>query len=110
MTAAAEWGRLLADVDEWQRGALAAWVQSGDYIADGGGDLPSLPDFEERYAGGWDSFREYAENLADEIGLLAGVADELTAYFDWSAWTHDLAYDYTIRPASSSGVYVFRCL
>ena len=25
---AAEWGALLADVDEWQRDALAAWVAS----------------------------------------------------------------------------------
>lgn len=107
---AAEWGRLLADVDEWQRDALAAWVASGDYVAEGRGDLPSLPDFEERYAGEWASFREYAENLADDIGLLSGVADEIAAYFDWSAWTRDLAYDYTTHPAPGGGVFVFRSL
>jgi antirestriction protein len=107
---AGEWGRVLGDVDDWQRDALLAWVRSGDYIAEGTGSLPSLPDFEERYAGEWDSFREYAENLADDIGLLSGVPDELAAYFDWSAWTRDLAYDYTTEPAPGGGVYVFRCL
>lgn len=107
---AAEWGALLAEVDEWQREALAAWVASGDYIAEGHGDLPSLPDFEERYAGEWDSFRDYAESLADDIGLLQDVSDTLAAYFDWAAWTRDLAYDYTTHPAPGGGVFVFRSL
>lgn len=107
---AAEWGRLLAEVDEHQRDALAAWVASGDYIVEGRGDLPSLPDFEERYAGEWSTFAEYAENLADDIGLLQGVADEVAAYFNWSAWTRDLAYDYAIQDAPGGGVYVFRSL
>ena len=96
---AQEWAEVLDAVDEWQRDALLAWVRSGDYVAEGRGDLPSLPDFEERYAGEWDSFREYAENLADDIGMLADVPDELAAYFDWDAWTRDLAYDYTTEPA-----------
>jgi antirestriction protein len=109
-TEAGEWGPLLAEVDEWQRDALAAWVASGDYTAEGPGDLPSLPDFEERYAGEWGSFRDYAENLADDIGLLQDVPHEIAAYFDWSAWTRDLAYDYTTHPAPGGGVFVFRSL
>ncbi|MGN6129278.1 MAG: antirestriction protein ArdA, partial [Nocardioidaceae bacterium] len=87
---AAEWGALLTEVDEWQRDALAAWVASGDYVAEGRGDLPSLPDFEERYAGEWDSFRDSAESLDDDIGLLQDVPDTLAAYFDWAAWTREL--------------------
>jgi antirestriction protein len=107
---AGEWGAVLAEVDEWQRDALAAWVASGDYVAEGRGDLPSLPDFEERYAGEWDSFRDYAENLADDIGLLQDVPDTLTAYFNWDVWIRDLAYDYTTHPAPGGGVFVFRSL
>lgn len=107
---AAEWGRLLADVDDWQRDALRAWIRSGDYIAEGTGDLPSLPDFEERYAGEWDSFRDYAENLADDIGLLADAPELIANYFDWDAWTRDLAYDFTTERAPGGGVYVFRSL
>ena len=107
---AAEWGRLMDEVDEWQRGALVAWVRSGDYIAEGRGDLPSLSDFEERYAGEWGTFREYAESLADDIGLLSDAPETLATYFDWDAWTRDLAYDYTTEPAPNGGVYVFRSL
>lgn len=107
---AAEWGRLLVEVDEWQRDALIAWVRSGDYVAEGQTDLPSLSDFEERYAGEWNSFREYAENLADEIGLMAGVPDEIAGYFNWDAWTRDVAFDYTTCSASGGGVHVFRSL
>lgn len=109
-TEAAEWGNLLADVHDWQRDALLAWVRSGDYTAIGRGDLPSLPDFDDRYAGHWDSFRDYAESLADDIGLLTEVPETLAAYFDWAAWTRDLAYDYTTTPAADGGVYVFRSL
>lgn len=107
---AQEWAEHLEQVDEWHRAALAAWVASGDYIAEGAGDLPSLPDFEERYAGEWASFREYAEHLADDIGLLSDVADEIAAYFDWEAWTRDLSFDYTTEPAPGGGVFVFRSL
>lgn len=107
---AQEWAEALAEVDEWQRPALLAWVASGDYIAEGRGSLPSLPDFEERYAGEYDTFRDYAENLADDIGLLAEVPDEIAAYFDWSAWTRDLAFDYTTEAAPGGGVFVFRSL
>lgn len=59
MTAAA-WGRCLAEVDEHLRPALIAWIESGDYVTEGTGDLPSLSDFEERYQGNWDSFDDYA--------------------------------------------------
>ena len=107
---ATEWGELLSDVDDWQREALAAWVASGDYVAQGHGDLPSLPDFEEHYAGEWPSFRDYAENFADEIGLLNGVPNALSTYFDWPAWTRDLAYDFVMVPSGTGGVYVFRSL
>lgn len=110
LSEAAEWGQLLDEVYEWQRDALIAWVRSDDYITDGTGELPSLPDFEDAYAGEWDSFREYAESLADDIGLMANVdSDNLLArYFDWEAWTRDLAMEHTTEPAPNGGVYVFR--
>lgn len=109
-TEAAEWGRMLAEVDEWQRDALLAWVRSGDYVMEGMGPMPSLPDFEEQYAGEWASFREYADSLADDLGMLVGIPDEVARYFDWDLWTRDLAYDYTTEPAPGGGVFVFRSL
>lgn len=107
---AAEWGRVVEQVDEHLRPALIAWVRSGDYVAEGTGDLPSVSDFEERFAGEWGSFREYAENLAEEIGLLRDVAEEVVRYFNWKSWTRDLAFDYTVEDAPGSGVFVFRSL
>ena len=107
---AAEWGRLLDDVDDWQRDALLAWVRSGDYIAAGTGNLPSLPDFEERFAGEWNSFRDFAEELADATGMLAEIPEWALPYFDMGKFAHDLAFDHSTEPAPGGGVYVFRSL
>ena len=106
---AAEWGRVFDEVDEhWP--ALCAWVESGDYVAEGTGDLPSVSDFEERYCGEWESFEDYAENLAGDIGLLTDVPEEIARYFDWDAWTRDLAFDYATHDSPDGGVFVFRNL
>ncbi|ALN15764.1 antirestriction protein ArdA [Acidipropionibacterium acidipropionici] len=107
---AASWGRCLAEVDEHLRPALCAWIRSGDYVAEGNSDLPSIGDFEERYCGEWDSFREYAESPVDDVGLLDGVPEEIANYFDWTSWTRDLAMDYSTYPNPDGGVYVFRDL
>lgn len=104
---ASEWAQAILAVPEHARAALGAWVESGDYIIEGLGDIPSVSDFEERYAGCWDSFREYAENLAEDIGLLDGAPEEVARYFDWTAWTRDLAMDFTTA-RTDGGVYVFR--
>ncbi len=104
---AAAWGRCLAEVDEHLRPALCAWVESGDYIAEENTDLPSISDFEECYQGAWDTFGEYAEQLADDIGLLADVPEEIARYFDWQAWSRDLAFDYSTYDDPEGGVFVF---
>lgn len=109
---AAHWGRRLAEVEEHLRPALRSWVESGSYVAEGRGDLPVISDFLERFAGHWDSFREYAEQLADDTGLTNGWPEEAVRYFHWDAWIRDLAYDYTVSHAGPPdyGVYVFRNL
>lgn len=99
----------LAELPEHERDAFAAWWASGNHVEDHEG-LPLYADFEERFCGAWDSFREYAEHLADEIGLLNEVPDEVARYFDWAAWTRDLAFDYQPLPAADGGVYVMRSL
>ena len=104
---AAEWGRVYTEVGPEYWPPLCAWVESGDYVAEGDTDLPSVSDFEERYQGAWDTFAEYAENLADDIGLLADVPEEIAQYFDWSAWTRDLAFDYSTYDDPEGGVFVF---
>ncbi|WP_422114734.1 antirestriction protein ArdA [Brachybacterium sp. UNK5269] len=107
---AAEWGRALTSVPEHQQEALFAWVKSGSYVAEGTGDLPSLPDFEERYEGEWCSWREYADHLLEEGGLLDGVSDEVRRYIDYDQWARDLLFDYTVEHCDDGGVFVFRDL
>ena len=107
---AAAWGRAIDEVDEHLRPALFAWVESGDYVAEGTGDLPSISDFEDSYQGHWESFEDYARQLADDIGLLAGVPEEIANYFDWDSWTRDLAFDYSTCDDPEGGVFVFRVL
>jgi antirestriction protein len=41
---------------------------------------------------------------------LSGVPDDVARYFDWAAWTRDLAFDYTVEDAPGGGVFVFRNL
>ena len=105
---AAAWGRAIAEVDEHLRPALFAWVESGDYVTEGDTDLPCISDFEERYCGEWESFEDYARELADDIGLLADVPEEIARYFDWRAWTRDLGFDYSTHDNPEGGVFVFR--
>lgn len=107
---ATKWADVLSEVDEWHRDALAAWVRSGDYVAAGHGDIPSLPDFEERYAGEWDSFEDYAAGLFEELGYAADMPEHLAPYLDMRAWARDLAYDYVTEASCDGGVHVFRSL
>ena len=107
---AAAWGQVYTEVDPEHWPALCAWVESGDYISEGTVDEVTLADFEERYCGEWESFEDYAEQLADDIGLLADVPEEIARYFDWQAWSRDLAFDYATHDNPEGGVFVFRVL
>ena len=93
-----------------QRRALCAWVESGDYVAQSDGDLPSVSEYEERLAGEWESFDDYAHDNAESIGLLNEAPEELARYFNWKSWISDLAMEYTTADAPGNGVYVFRSL
>lgn len=109
---AARWGEIYEEVGPDQWPALCAWVRSGSYVAEGDTDYPVLGDFEERYAGEWDSFRDYAFQLAEDLCLFDGLDDDHVAvrYFNWDSWTSDLESDFTVVPTGHGGVHVFRSL
>lgn len=73
-------------------------------------DLPCIPDFMECNCSECSDFEDYARNLADEIGLLNEIPEEVARYFNWDSWISDLegAYDTCNNP--ESGVFVFRNL
>ena len=106
-SAAVLWGELFEEVGETQWPALLVWVESGCYVADSD-DLPCASDFEDAYLGEWDSFDDYAAQLAEDIGLTDGWPEEALRYFDWEAWTRDLQFDYIVADAPEGGVYLFR--
>src|SRR5699024_11924558 len=64
--------------------------------------LPSIEAFEERYEGEWCSWREYADHLLEEGGLLEGVSDEVRRYIDYDQWARDLLMDYTVEHSERS--------
>lgn len=66
---------------------LEAWQAYCEYNAY---DDPQVEDAAECYAGEFHSVRDFAENFADEIGLLDKMPDNLWAYFDYEAYGRDL--------------------
>lgn len=73
------------------------------------GDLESAKDMlEEKYCGTYDSFREYAEEVADELieSLGKGANETLTNYFDYDSYARDLKMD-MITIDISGGVMIF---
>ena len=105
---AARWGQLFDELDspdQWP--AVCAWVRSGDFVEDGEG-LPSLSDFTERYCGIWDSFLDYAHQLAEDCQVFDGVPEDLRQYIDMAAWAAEIEADYVTENAPGGGVYIFR--
>lgn len=91
---------------------LIAWFESDMAVLDSRG-LPSVPDFEERYRGTWESFSAFAQDFVNNSDLLAGVDEGLVPYFNWAMWAQDLEHSYTVVPAmgyessTTTDVYVF---
>lgn len=108
----ARWAERLSEVDETLRTALFAWVESGCHATDPDSGLPDVADFHEKYRGRWDSFSDYAEQMAEDVGLMDGWPELAVRYFDWASWTRDLRFDHVVcdvEPGSTDepGVYVF---
>jgi len=75
----------LADVPEYERGILAAWLGNGMEF-----DLDAMRD---AYIGEYEGDREFAESLVNENGLLESIPENLQNYFDYDAYARDLMYD-----------------
>ena len=70
---------------------FAAWYNAGSYIT----SLAELvAEHEDRYRGEWSTMREYAEDYAEQTGLLAGLPGHLERYFDFDVLAHDLEMDH----------------
>lgn len=107
---AARWGEVCEEIGETQWPALCAWVRSGSYTAETHTDFPVVSDFEEAYAGEWESFRDFAFQLAEDLDLFSGLPDDhvVVRYFGWDSWISDLEFDFTVERNPDGGVFVFR--
>lgn len=73
------------------------------------GDVTETADnLRDNFAGIFDTFREYADDAADEMLAAHGIKDDSIAarYFDYDAWARDLALEMTVIDCPS-GVAVF---
>jgi len=87
-------------LDEDDRLMLAAYRSCVDSTA-------TLNDAEEDLVGRYASFRDYSDELADE--LMYGAHEIAQTYFDYEAFARDLAMDYTVCDCEESGdVFIFR--
>jgi len=77
------------DADTLERfEVLAGWL-GGEMSLD---DLTAYD--EDNYRGQWDTFREYAEQYADEVGDMTEATDHLRGFIDWQAYADWLEQDY----------------
>ena len=65
-------------------GIVAAWV---DWR---GWDDLSAEHIQDAYLGQFDSVKDYAEQYAEDCGLLDGLPEKLRPYFDFAAFARDL--------------------
>lgn len=88
------------------REAVGAWCQ---YLADIGADWAeqTADDFREVFAGEANGTEDFAQNLADECGLIDEHASWPMSFIDWERAARELMYDYVeVRRGGVS--YFFR--
>ena len=65
-------------------------------------------EFEDHYAGCFDTLEAFAEEYAESTGLLDGVPDHLRFYFDMSLYARDMSLNGDIWTIESEmGILVF---
>lgn len=97
-------------------------AEKADDVLDDDSTVESLDEaFSEHFAGEWDSEREFAENLVEELGLprvgnpkiqtgyneYESLVDAISSYLDWDTLTRDVTEGYTLVSAGGS-VFAFR--
>lgn len=93
-------------LDHWRPvEAVVAWL---DNLSLSWRDA-DLSEFDDAYCGEWGSQEEYAEQLADDLGLIQADAGWPNSYIDWERAARDLFMDgYHSVEAPGGLIYVFR--
>ena len=99
---------VLARVED-NAGPFAAYVENmgRDYAAQDWD--AAVSSFEDDYCGEWDSEEDYAQDLAEDCGLVNEDASWPNSYIDWERATRDLFMgDNWSADAGGGSVWVFR--
>lgn len=81
---------------------LAAWLANGNALDDSTAEALS-----ESYSGTWDSEKEFAQDLAEDIGAIDENAQWPYSCIDWDHATRELMMDYWSADVAD-GVAIFR--
>lgn len=95
----------LAEALEEHGPAFAAFY---DYAASGTDVETCVSQFEEAYQGTFDTLQAWAEQYADDCGMLDAMPENLRYYFDYEAWARDCENSgdiFTVR--TDEGLAVF---
>lgn len=94
---------IAAGIDEHGE-AFSAWLCN-----DSSRDPQNCESFTEAYRGEWDSMRDYADNLADELGLTDAAENAGSPYVvvDVDAFARDLDIELETAESGSHSIYVF---
>lgn len=80
------------------------------YLECVGGNNASEDDFQEKYAGEADTELAWVEQWLEDSGLLHGISDNLTRYFDYEAYLRDMKHGGTVSFERVDGtIYAFWC-
>lgn len=92
--------------DSHDPAAVAAWADwTGARLEEW--DRPTREEFGDSFNGEWASEQEFAEQLAEDIGVIDESASWPNDCIDWERATRELFMDY-YSASSPNGVYVFR--
>lgn len=82
---------------------FAAWWENGSAV-----DATSLEeDFQDAYAGTFDSVEDWAEEFLEGTGALWEVPESLRPYIDFAAWARDAQYTDIWTAETEDGVAIF---
>jgi antirestriction protein len=97
-----ELAEILEDLGEEADAYLAWWSNQG-------GDMPSQSDFEDALVDKAESFKDWAEEFADEYLLdNENIPQEVKQYFDYEAYARDLEHVYTVLDLPDGNKAIFR--
>ena len=71
--------------------------------------IEDLEHIEDAYCGEYDSFKDFAQQLAEDT--IEGLDDNstLARYFDWDMWERDLHHDYDEASGDNGTSIIFNC-